>query len=311
MAAKCDYFTDCLTIISLLITGDIWYICTGIILERVEVVRRGMLAGVGLLMVFLLSSCGASETAVTKSQEERGEQNQQLSAGEVIQRVADSFNQLNSYAIKSDTQQELERTFSGEAQIMKSKMTAEIQRIKQSPRYYLQGEVHPEGMLPVSIEQYFISGTGTFSKLGDGEWIKVSDATEADEVLNNPESPEYLLKMLEQFKEEVVFGDGSEGYTMTLELPEEGLMQISEMMNAGLNAESVSVGFNYTYTRMKVTFKAEKDSFLLYQMMVEEEQEIDSNEGLAIQRKTDHSTFSNYNGIAEIAVPAEVTEAAK
>lgn len=309
MAAKCDYFTGCVTIISLLLTGHIWYTCNGIVLERVEVVRKSLLAGVSLFMALLLSSCGGTEAA--PSVEERGQQNRQLSAGEVIQKVSDTFNQLNSYAIKSEAQQELERTISGEAQIMKSKTTSEIQWVKPSPRYYLQGEVHTEGMPPVSIEQYFISGQGTFSKFDGREWMKVSDATEADAVMNNPESPEYLLKMLEQFKENVIFDDGIEGYTMTLELPEEGLMQISEMVNAGLNAQSVSVGFNFTYTKMKATLRAEKDSFLLYEMTVEQEQKIDSDEGGVIQRKTDHSTFSNYNGIAELAVPAEVIEAAK
>lgn len=282
------------------------------------VMNKRYFSGLILWMVLVLTACGARESATDPAEKGSSESHTLLSAGEVIRQVADTFEEVASYSIKSETQQEIERTLNGGSSIVKSEVNTEAQWLKQPLQYHLLGEIKTEGMLPTTMEQYFIPGTGHFSRIGGEGWVKLAgeelDGAIADMQMYS-QSPEYLLGVLERLQGEVLFTQEGNDYVMTLELPEEELVEIDEMMNAGLEAKkssnAPSLTAAYSVKKMEVGFKANKDSLLPHELLMESEAEIGEGENLMVQRKIDRSTFFNFNGVDKIELPPEVIEAAR
>ncbi|MBU5671162.1 DUF6612 family protein [Paenibacillus brevis] len=274
--------------------------------------------GLILWMVLILTACGASESVTDLAEAGPSESRILLSAGEVIRQAADNFEEATSYSVKGEAQQELERTLNGKISIMKSEMITEAQWIKQASQHHMLIDIKTEGMQPTTVEQYFIPGTGHFSRIGEEGWVKLAgeelDRGVADMQMN-PQSLEYLLGVLERLQDDVLFMQEGNYYTMTLELPEEELVRIDEMTNAGLEANESSnaplLTAAYSVKKMKVGFKANKDSLLPHELSMESETEIGEGENLMVQRKIDRSTFFNFNGIDTIELPPEVIETAR
>lgn len=274
--------------------------------------------GLILWMVLVLTACGAGESATDHEEAGPSESRTLLTAGEVIRQVADTFEEAVSYSVKGETQQELERTLNGEVSIMKSEMITEAQWIKQPLQYHLLGEIKTEGMQPMTIEEYFIPGTGRFSSIGENGWVKLAGEELDGEIIDiqmYSQNLEELLDMLERLQGDVLFTQEGNYYVMTLELPEEELVRIDEMTNAGLEANessnAPSLTAAYSVKKMKVGFKANKDSLLPHELSMESETEIGEGENLMVQRKIDRSTFFNFNGIEAIELPPEVIEIAR
>ncbi|WP_044477302.1 DUF6612 family protein [Paenibacillus antibioticophila] len=270
--------------------------------------------GLILWMVLVLTACGAGESTTDHEEAGPSESRTLLTAGEVIRQVADTFEEAASYSVKGETQQELERTLNGEVSIMKSEMITEAQWIKQPSQHHMLMDIKTDGMLPMTMEQYVIPGTGHFSRIGEDGWVKLAgeelDGGIADMQMH-PQSLEYLLGVLERLQGDVLFTQEGNYYTMTLELPEEELLRIDEMTNAGLEALEPSHMSIQLLKRMKVSLKADKDSLLLNQLLVDLEIDIGGGEDVMIQRKIDRSTFFNFNGIDAIELPPEVIETAR
>lgn len=274
--------------------------------------------GLILWMVLILTACGASESVTDLAEAGPSESRILLSAGEVIHQVTDAFAKAASYSIKSETKQELERTLNGEVSIMKAEVITEAQWIKQPLQYHLLGEIKTEGMQPMTIEEYFIPGTGRFSSIGENGWVKLAGEELDGEITDMQmysQNLEELLDMLERLQGDVLFTQEGNYYVMTLELPEEELVRIDEMTNAGLEANESSnaplLTAAYSVKKMKVGFKANKDSLLPHELSMESETEIGEGENLMVQRKIDRSTFFNFNGIDTIELPPEVIETAR
>lgn len=270
--------------------------------------------GLILWMVLVLTACGAGESTTDHEEAGPSESRTLLTAGEVIRQVADTFEEAASYSVKGETQQELERTLNGEVSIMKSEMITEAQWIKQPSQHHMLMDIKTDGMLPMTMEQYVIPGTGHFSRIGEDGWVKLAgeelDGGIADMQMH-PQSLEYLLGVLERLQGDVLFTQEGNYYTMTLELPEEELLRIDDMTNAGLEALEPSHMSIQLLKRMKVSLKADKDSLLLNQLLVDLEIDIGGGEDVMIQRKIDRSTFFNFNGIDAIELPPEVIETAR
>ncbi|GIO36455.1 hypothetical protein J41TS12_13160 [Paenibacillus antibioticophila] len=270
--------------------------------------------GLILWMVLVLTACGAGESTTDHEEAGPSESRTLLTAGEVIRQVADTFEEAASYSVKGETQQELERTLNGEVSIMKSEMITEAQWIKQPLQYHLLGEIKTEGMQPMTIEEYFIPGTGRFSSIGENGWVKLAGEELDGEITDMQmysQNLEELLDMLERLQGDVLFTQEGNYYVMTLELPEEELLRIDEMTNAGLEALEPSHMSIQLLKRMKVSLKADKDSLLLNQLLVDLEIDIGGGEDVMIQRKADRSTFFNFNGIDAIELTPEVIETAR
>lgn len=270
--------------------------------------------GLILWIVLMLTACGVSESASDLAEASPSESRILLSAGEVIRQVADTFEQVASYSVKGEIQQELERTLDGEISIMKSEIITEAQWIKQTSQHHMLMDIKTEGMLPTTMEQYFIPGTGHFSRIGGEDWIKLAgeelDGGIADMQMN-PQSLEYLLGVLEKLQGDVLFTQEGNYYTMTLELPEKELLRMAEMTDAGLEVNEYSLGSNYSIKKMKVSFKADVESLLPHELSVESEVETGKAEDIMIQRKIDKSTYFNFNGIDTIELPPEAIETAR
>lgn len=274
--------------------------------------KKWQVAGLSFLLILTLSACDLNMDSLGDGDTASDQGNSPLTAGEVIAKADKAFEQVNSYTVKSESQQVITVKTGGEETTIKSEILNESDWIKEPFQIHILTEARMEGMGPTKSEQYYVPDEGYYSKISDRNWVKLADpelqAKMYQSILENPET---LIAQMTKLEKDIIFTEDKEYYVLSILLPESELKQMSEVAssNRDINSEVPSL-LPIEITSMNLRLEISKDTFLLQKTTIEQEIKSGVEQNAVSRTKVEVSAYSNFNGIESIEVPQEVIEGA-
>ncbi|MNV85939.1 hypothetical protein D3C71_1799270 [compost metagenome] len=148
-----------------------------------------------------------------------------------------------------------------------------------------------------------------------GTWTKLPDTTK-DQLMGtikNQASPEKQLEQFKSITKDTKVTDDGGNYVMSATVSGENVKELAKKMvnsSGSANPQMDAMMEQMNIKSMKMTYAIKKDDYTPVSMNVEMTMDMDQQgQKISMDMKMD-STFSNYNKVAEIKVPAEALKSA-
>ncbi|MNI05330.1 hypothetical protein D3C73_582790 [compost metagenome] len=235
-------------------------------------------------------------------------------AEELIKKTSEASQKLKSYSMDSKMDQNISVTVDGKKQEQKLNMSMKTDMIQEPIAMYQEIKMTIPGMDQAQDIKQYITQEGIYMQ-SQGTWTKLPDTTK-DQLMGtikNQASPEKQLEQFKSITKDTKVTDDGGNYVMSATVSGENVKELAKKMvnsSGSANPQMDAMMEQMNIKSMKMTYAIKKDEYTPVSMNVEMTMDMDQQgQKISMDMKMD-STFSNYNKVAEIKVPAEALKSA-
>ncbi|TPE66452.1 DUF6612 family protein [Halalkalibacterium halodurans] len=280
-------------------------------------------AWLGLLLsgVLLLAACNEESstevpeegTDVEETEEQNEgqneEHNEELTAEDVLARSTEAMSEVESFT----TEMELHQVINLDDEEMETHSSIKMDATLNPLAFYQVMDMNvPEANQTVSTESYYTEEGMFMQAPGYEGWIKYSD--DFQELANAQVAPEEQLEMLKAFGDELSLDEDGDHYVLTISGSDQNLQSLidSIMGMTGGTMEGMEELFQMmSLSDVEYTVNIDKETFLQQSMSMKMTMTMEMEEESMSIQQTSTGTFSNFNEVDPIEIPAEVVESAE
>lgn len=286
--------------------------------------KKFIMGLMALALVFSLAACGQSESASKNEDNDKKQEQQEapkkeepkLTAQDVYDKTMEASEEIKSFAIKMDMEQEM----SSGVESLKFDTAIDMDMTMDPLALYQKMTMTAAGEEIVS-ETYFTEAGMYIYEPTTGIWVKYPDEL-VDPILEQSgegNTPMSELQQLEDFADEITLKEEDKYYVLTLKadssgkfndliqqtlkdtMPEE-LMEMPDVYDAFMN--------NFKINSMEYEIVIDKETYYPVELNMEMDMDVTSEGETVKMVQSVKAEYSDYNKVDEIVIPQEALESA-